>query len=570
MYHGCRICGRMRGIMGLFRKNKGDKNSEAALENKNPNPQENKTAEGNAAWETGNTTDKKSTESTPEVSSGASGYQFAPGVKLKECKYCRVMIPKAAKICPNCKMRLKKRWLRNLLLLLLLAVLILGGVYWYLYEYQGQMVSVMWTSSSAVPAAEAEQTTAAEPTETDKTVVTEQTTEKAETTAAAEADVAEQSEEAPMKTGNHDAAKADDGKVSADPEEQEIIEPEVTEEDICGADGPILDYADKKTVVFHDYYGLFVYDREAKEMSVAVDLEAIGCQYTQGDNACEVTVDEKGRNVYLHPVNADEMYVFAVEEQTLTKQPYAEEDPEQIFEPEQTKDCVENDPTVFRSASCAELSKGTYLYLESGSGMALDLCYVVEQNAKAKERTYLLRDYRTQEHNVAEVKGTDSAESVKEKTSPDMPADGSDAEDGDAEEMKMLAGAEESEPIDVSAYTEPEFRNLCQKVSYKALLRQQDIYLNTGVTVELTVLKQVDGGLFDDNIYFLCTAQEDGIQRYYIVRDDRTDDDWPILEGDVLRIYGQLFGTCKVPAEMVSSQPAVPALAMSYYELLEE
>lgn len=561
-------------------------------ENKNQSTQENGQSENNnAVYNAGGQKQAAETEQKP---SGVPGYRFAPDVKLKECKYCRVMIPKSAKICPNCKMRLKKRWLRNLLVVLILAALILGGVYWYLYEYQGQMVSVMWTNSSAVPVAEAEQTTAVETTETDRTAVTEQTSETAET-AAAELTVAEQTAEEPFETieqtaennenfegllgtvqvpddtnGNTDAAEADEGKVSAGPEEQKMIQPEVTEEDICGADGPILDYADKKTVVFHDYYGLFVYDREAKEVSAAVDLETIGCQYTQGDDACEVTVDEKGRNVYLHPVNADEMYVFDVEEQTLTRQPYMEDAPEKIFEPEQTKDCVENDPTVFRSASCAGLSKGTYLYLESGSGMALDLCYVVEQNDKVKERAYLLRDYRNQEHNAADANGTDSAESIKEKTSPDMLTDGSDADDGEAEEMKMLAGAEESEPIDVSSYTEEEFRNLCQKVSYKALLRLQDIYLYTAVTVEVTVLKQVDGGLFDENIYYLCTAQEDGIQRYYIVRDDRIEDDWLILEGDVLRIYGQLFGNCKVPAQLVPSQPTVPALAMSYYELLEE
>lgn len=581
--------------MRFLGKKREDRSSEVTEENKSQSAQENgKTGDENTVC---NADSQKREEETGQKASEASGYRFAPDVKLKECRYCRVMIPKAAKICPNCKMRLKKRWLRNLLLLLLFTALILGGVYWYLYEYQGQMVSVMRTDNSAVPAEETQQQTAAETTQIDETGVTEQTTGTTGMTAAEEA-VTEQPAKKPVEagsreqaaedsgdldgllgtlqlpedtTGDRDAVKTDDGKLSAEPEAQEIIWPKVTEEDICGADGPVLDYADKDKVVFHDYYGLFVYDREAKEVSAAVDLEAIGCQYTQGDSACEVTVDEKGGNVYLHPVNADEMYVFAVEEQTLIKQSYTGEDPERIFEPKQTKDCVENDPTVFRSVSCAELSQETYLYLESGSGMALDLCYVVEQNAEAKERVYLLRDYGTQEYHTAETGRADNAEGVREKTVPDILTDGIAADGGAAEEMKTLADAEEVEPIDVSSYTEEEFRNLCQKVSYKALLRLQDTYLYTGVTVEVTVLEQVDGGLFDDNIYYLCVGQDaDGRDRYYIIRDDREEDAMLILEGDVLRIYGQLFGNCKVPADLVASQPVVPALSMSYYELLDE
>ncbi len=549
--------------MELFEKNKENKNTEATEEKIEQGTRES----GSIGME--NTVSKdetlKQAAETKQNTSDVGGYQFAPDVKLKECKYCRVMIPRSAKICPNCKMHLKKRWLRNLLILLALAALIAGGVYWYVYEYQGQMISVMMTNPADASTANPADTSTANPADTSTTEPADASTaEPVDTSTTEPEQTAGQTEPAEM-TGKQDDEKAaeilevteqtteserqsegtfaeslgvfDNNTGSSEKEEElEIIQPEVTEEDICGADGPILDYADQQIVIFHDYYGMFIYDREAEEISLAVDLEEIGCQYTQGDAACEVFIDADGSNAYLHPMNADEMYVIAVEGQTLTRRPYTEDESEKedLFAPEETKDCVEVDSTVFRSAVCAELAKGTYLYLESGSGMAFDLCYVVEQNDKVKERVYLFKEYTGQ---------------TNEETAADTG---------------------ESEPIDVSAYTEPAFRNLCQKVSYKALLRLQDIYLNTGVTVELTVLQQIDGGLFDDNIYYLCTAQEDGIQRYYIVRDDRAEDDWLILEGDVLRIYGQLFGSCKVPAELVASQPTVPALTMSYYELLEE
>ena len=52
---------------------------------------------------------------------------------------------------------------------------------------------------------------------------------------------------------------------------------------MIGADGPQLDYADENMFIFHDYFGLFVYDINQGELVSAVDLEPIGCQYTQGD-----------------------------------------------------------------------------------------------------------------------------------------------------------------------------------------------------------------------------------------------------------------------------------------------
>lgn len=548
-------------------------------ENKSVAAQETGAAESNASAETGAETDKKTAENTQ----GTSGYQFAPDVKLKECKYCRVMIPKAAKICPNCKMRLKKRWLRNLILVLVLAALACGGVYLYVYEYQGQTIAVMGTNPTAQPTASesAEQAEAQQET-AETSDGTESTAESAGQSDGTLAALQLSDDETDSSVKDNETLPEFlpiEGMTEKNMEDElEFTQPEVTEEDICGADGPVLDYADGTTVIFHDYFGLFVYDREKEEISVAMDLEAIGCQYTQGDTACEVWAAADGSNVYLHPMKADEMYVLDVKEQTLTKQPYTEEEveEEEMSALEQTKACVEADPTVFRSASCAELANEKYLYLESGSGMALDLCYVVEQNGKVKERVYLLKEYKARSGDTVNTKGNDSleengdAESADGKAEAELLAEDSDADNENTEEMKLLADIGEPEPIEVSAYTEAEFRDLCQKVSYKALLRLQDIYMNTAVTVEVTVIEQVDGGLFDDNIYYLCTAQEDGIQRYYIVRDDRTDDDWLILEGDVLQIYGQLFGSCKVPAQLVASQPTVPALTMSYYELLEE
>lgn len=109
--------------------------------------------------------------------------------------------------------------------------------------------------------------------------------------------------------------------------EQEMNEVEVTIPTInldgnLGADGAILDYADGNNIIFHDYFGLFVYDLNIQEFVRAVDLEAIGCNYTQGDNYCEVSVSADGTSVYLHPLSEKDMYVFYVPTGKLYKTTY--------------------------------------------------------------------------------------------------------------------------------------------------------------------------------------------------------------------------------------------------------
>ena len=86
-----------------------------------------------------------------------------------------------------------------------------------------------------------------------------------------------------------------------------------------GADGAMLDYADGNIVIFHGYFGLFIYDLNIQKFVRAVDLEAIGCNYTQGDNYCEVSVSEDGTTVYLHPLSESDMYVFDIPSGKLYK-----------------------------------------------------------------------------------------------------------------------------------------------------------------------------------------------------------------------------------------------------------
>lgn len=148
----------------------------------------------------------------------------------------------------------------------------------------------------------------------------------------------------------------------------------------------------------------------------------------------------------------------------------------------------------------------------------------------------------------------------KDETKEDISA--SDSVDEDKEETKIPADADKEETA---------FRTDCERVGYKSLLREQQDHLDEAIMLEAEVICMVDGGLFDENTYYLCMAEEkNSIERYYIIRDDRKTDETFILEGDFLTIYGQLFGNCKVPANLIETRPTVPAVSMLYCDLAEE
>lgn len=171
-----------------------------------------------------------------------------------------------------------------------------------------------------------------------------------------------------------------------------ITTPIITEEMVCGADGPILDYADEHLIIFHDYFGLFAYDIMESRIIGAVDLASIGCQYTQGDDACEVLTASNGWKVFFHPMSSEKMYTYDVLNNRLTIESYNPEGKKAFYQLEETTDCVGSEPYL-RSFYCAPLKNDRYLYLESGSGMAVDLYYVIEQDHERVQFARLFDEY---------------------------------------------------------------------------------------------------------------------------------------------------------------------------------
>ncbi len=79
-----------------------------------------------------------------------------------------------------------------------------------------------------------------------------------------------------------------------------VTSPILMADDSIGA-AVLLDYADDEKIVFHGYFGLFIYDLTTEKITFHADLTAaIGVNYVQGDNYAEVLVSGDGKTVMAY------------------------------------------------------------------------------------------------------------------------------------------------------------------------------------------------------------------------------------------------------------------------------
>jgi beta-lactamase regulating signal transducer with metallopeptidase domain len=113
-------------------------------------------------------------------------------------------------------------------------------------------------------------------------------------------------------------------KLQNSPEETtlEPIAPKLSPEQMAGVDMTELDYASDDIIIFHDYFGLFVYELNTLQIIRSLDLKSLNCHYTQGDYYCDVSVSKDGNTVQLHPMNSENMYVYTISSHTLQETTY--------------------------------------------------------------------------------------------------------------------------------------------------------------------------------------------------------------------------------------------------------
>lgn len=375
-------------------------------------------------------------------------YAFATDVKLKECRYCCVMIPKKARICPNCKSKLRKHTLGKAVAAVFVIGVIGAGGY-------GLSAYLGWLPDSVVPVWLAQQ----------------KNLEAVEATTAVE------------------AAETAAGAKTVEP--VDLLQPDT-------AGGP----------------------QETTEQPVMPDTA----------EAPQRTTDQSVR-------------------------PETTEAPQGTTDQSDRSETTEGPQEITDQSARPEAAEQP----ETGKGLTAgkdDAAAGLVQTVKDSENA-VSRDEETDETGTAKKDAGDET-----KTESVSSRDDAAAQDDEAE-------PEETFPEEMDE-NEAAFRADCVRRGYKELLRNEE-YLGTAVWLEAEVICQVDGGLFDENIYYLCVEEEnDDIRRYYIIRDDRAADETLILEGDMLTVYGRLFGNCKLPASLVETRPTVPAIFMLCCDLAEE
>lgn len=414
--------------------------------------------EGAAIEMTQQEADEKNTAENREDSIRRE-YGFAPDVKLKECRFCCVVIPKKAKVCPNCRMSLKRHWFRNLVAAVF-AVAVIGGGGYYLSEHWGIMkdaVASVWRAQngSAVPV---------------------------------------------MSVTTVDTAEMAAGAAAVEPAEVTSLSE--------AESGQTVDLVQTAESTGNQA------DHESKTAN-AVNTANTGNQTEALAGKAEQTAGTEGK------------------EESETRK-----DTENTGRSEEQKDVEDKTEHSADEETAAEN--------EAVSSAAQK---AEKKGAEADDEAY--------------TNGT--ADSRSKENTAKKDGDLTEEESADTEKQETAVSAKDMDR------QEQEYREECTTVSYKAMLRDTESCLDMALTMEVQVVCQVNGGLFDDNIYYLCKAEDgNNITRYYIVRDDREADDTLILEGDMLTVFGQLFGTCRMPADLIETRPVVPAVSMLYYDLTGE
>lgn len=408
------------------------------------------------------TTDQTITDRSADAKSDSmrQEYAFAADAKLRECKYCRVMIPKKAKICPNCKMVLKKHAGIKVAAAVLVIAVIGGG----LSAYMGLLPDY------AVPAWMAKN-------KSSEPVMSVTTVEAPETAAGAQ------------------IIESVDVAVAADLPKPDAAETELEEKIAQSVNDMTAKKPETETVL-----------TEEKD-DLGTDNAADGNERAAKDTETDSDKDEGNSKIEVN----DKATGRSGDESEVTDKAAGRTDEEQ--------------ETIGKTAV---------------------------RNGEEPEDTDKATGRNGEESEAAGKTASRNSEETK--------ASGSAADTEDDQDELF------PEDMDVN---EAAFRADCVWRDYKELLRNED-YLGTAVWLEAEVICPVEGGLFDENIYYLCMTEEsNGIERYYIIRDDRTEQRLLILEGDVLTIYGRLFGNCKLPASIIETRPTVPAISMLSCDLQE-
>jgi hypothetical protein len=102
-------------------------------------------------------------------------------------------------------------------------------------------------------------------------------------------------------------------------EQRAILEPPLLTRDMSVGIGVIPDYIDDERLVFHGYFGLFVYDLKSEKITFAADLKkAVGTTIIQGSEGAAVRVSADGNTIqlYFYPDQGEPVMAYTIDART--------------------------------------------------------------------------------------------------------------------------------------------------------------------------------------------------------------------------------------------------------------
>ena len=148
---------------------------------------------------------------------------------------------------------------------------------------------------------------------------------------------------------------------------------------------PEIDYASDSRVVFHGYFGLFVYDIQKQNITQSLNLDEIGCGNIQGSEYTSVFVSKDGKTVYMDSGGNDTddyMYQYDIDSDSLKQVPYREMN--DYYKKRGSIEKVLPGRTENTGGMYAELDNDRLIYFDDGGDSLTRNLRLVVYNKKSK------------------------------------------------------------------------------------------------------------------------------------------------------------------------------------------
>ena len=130
---------------------------------------------------------------------------------------------------------------------------------------------------------------------------------EAANTQQAEAVISQQDEEETPEAATAVISETPEAAETESPAADENYAPDALTAETSAGIEVCLDYADDDIVVFHGYFGVFVYDLNAGRITSAVDLmKTVGCNNINGSVIAAVDVNSDGKTVQMYLVGVED------------------------------------------------------------------------------------------------------------------------------------------------------------------------------------------------------------------------------------------------------------------------